>query len=78
MATKTDTIEYRTCDLCGHEMNKDQLITLYRTDNKIAGARFAAAAKLASQAGQNNVDICIECRKRPVDDVLDLMYPTRS
>ncbi len=77
MATKSDTIEHRICDLCGHEIDKDELITLYRTDNKIAGARFAAAARLGSLAGQNNVDICTECRKRPVSDVLELMYPPR-
>ena len=75
MATRTDTIEHRICDLCGQEMNGADLITLYRTDNKLSGAKLAAAAKLGSQRGQNNVDICVGCRARPVSEVLQIMYP---
>jgi hypothetical protein len=77
MATKTDMTEHHICDLCGAEMGQDELVTLYRTDNKLSGARLAAVARLGSQPGRNNVDICPGCRKRPVSDVLAVMYPAQ-
>ena len=51
MATKTDMTEHHICDLCGAEMGQDELVTLYRTDNKLSGVRLAAAARLGSQTG---------------------------
>jgi hypothetical protein len=50
-------------------------VTLHRTDNKFSAAKMAAIGALGSQAGQPHVDVCPACRKRPVSDVLDLMYP---
>jgi hypothetical protein len=74
MAKKTETIEHRSCDLCGLETGKDDLVTLHRSDNRISAARLAAAAAIGSQTGRAHVDICNACRKRPVSDVLEVMY----
>ena len=76
MVTKTETTERLMCDLCGREMSQADAITLYRTDNKVSAVRMAAASMMHPQeGGQANVDICPACRKRPVQDVLALMYP---
>lgn len=77
MAKKTETIEHRTCDLCGLETGKDELVTLHRSDNRVTAARLAAAAAMGSGTGQAHVDICNACRKRPVSDVLEVMYPAQ-
>ena len=77
MAKKTETIEHRTCDLCGLETHKDELVTLHRSADRISAARLAAAAAIGSQSGQAHVDICTACRKRPISDVLDVMYPSQ-
>jgi hypothetical protein len=75
MAKKTEMIEHRLGDLCGQEMMPDDLVTLHRSDNKFSAAKLAAVGALGSQPGQPHVDICPACRKRPVSDVLELMYP---
>jgi hypothetical protein len=75
MAKKTEMIEHRLCDLCGQEMMPDDAVTLHRSDNKFSAAKLAAMGALGSQPGQPHVDICPACRKRPVSDVLELMYP---
>jgi hypothetical protein len=75
MVTKIQTTEHLLCDLCGREMSPDQLVTLYRTDNKISAAKMAL---MKSESGQANVDICPTCRQRPVGDVLALMYPAQG
>jgi hypothetical protein len=78
MARKTETIEHRICDLCGQEMYPDQVVTLHRSDNKFSAAKKAALGTLGSQPGQPNVDVCPNCRQRPVSDVVDLMYPAQG
>ncbi|HSZ49876.1 MAG TPA: hypothetical protein VK823_31345 [Streptosporangiaceae bacterium] len=75
MVTKTQTTEHLLCDLCGQEMNPEQSVTLYRTDNKISAAKMAL---MRSEPGQANVDICPSCRQRPVGEVVALMYPAQS
>ncbi|MGH3398885.1 MAG: hypothetical protein ACRDPO_29785 [Streptosporangiaceae bacterium] len=75
MAKKTEMIEHRLCDLCGQEMMPDDVVTLHRSDNKFSAAKLATLGALGSQPGQPHVDICPACRKRPVSDVLELMYP---
>lgn len=74
MAKTTETIEHRTCDLCGQEFDKEDLTTLYRSGDRIKAARLAVGGAMRFHAGQAQVDICMACRKRPVGDVLDLMY----
>jgi hypothetical protein len=79
MATKTETTQRLMCDLCGREMNPDDSVTLYRSDNRVSAVKVAAAALLRpEQGGVSNVDICPACRQRPVQDVLTLMYPPRA
>jgi hypothetical protein len=75
MATKTETIEHRLCDLCGHETTRDEMVTLHRSDNKIAAAKLAATSAMRSQPGQAHVDVCPNCQGRPVGEVVMLMYP---
>jgi hypothetical protein len=75
MGKTTETIEHRTCDLCGQETSGEELVTLHRSGDRIKAAKFAVSAAFGSQAGQSNVDICPACRKRPISDVLDVMYP---
>jgi len=75
MAKKTETIEHRICDLCGQEILPEEVATLHRSDNKFSAAKMAALGALGTQPGQPHVDVCPACRKRPVSDVLDLMYP---
>jgi hypothetical protein len=82
MGKKTETIEHRTCDLCGQEMDGEELVTLHRSGDRIKAARLAVSAAIGSQTGQPNqggqasVDICPACRKRPISDVLEVMYPS--
>jgi hypothetical protein len=77
MAKKTEMVEHRMCDLCGQEVYGDELITLHRTDNKFSAARMAVGGALGSQsAGEAHVDVCTTCRKRPINDVVALMYPS--
>lgn len=78
MVTKVEKTEYMICDLCGREMGQSEIVTLYRTDNKLSAAKMAASGLMRTQAGQANVDICPACRGRPVGDVLALMYPPQS
>jgi hypothetical protein len=79
MATKTETTQRLTCDLCGREMNPDDSVTLYRSDNRMAAVKVAATKLLHPQeGGLSNVDICQSCRQRPVQEVLTLMYPPVS
>jgi hypothetical protein len=79
MATKTETVEHMTCDLCAREMKPAEAVTLYRTDNKVSAVKAAAAAIMHPQdGGQQNVDICPACHQRPVQDVLTLMYPAQG
>lgn len=75
MATKTETIEHRLCDLCGHEATSDEIVTLYRSDSKLGAAKLAAMKAMRSEAGQANVDVCPDCQERPVGEVVMLMYP---
>jgi hypothetical protein len=76
MATKTETTHLLTCDLCGRDMNPDDSVTLYRTDNKVSAVKVAASKMLhPAEGGMANVDICPVCRQRPVQDVVALMYP---
>jgi hypothetical protein len=76
MVTKTETTEHVLCDLCGREMSPADMVTLYRTDNKVSAVKLAATSMMRPQDnGQSNVDICRSCRQRPVQDVLTLMYP---
>jgi hypothetical protein len=42
--------------------------------HRIKAAKLAVSAVIGSQAGQQNVDICPACRKRPISDVLEVMY----
>jgi hypothetical protein len=78
MATKIEKTEYMICDLCGNETGQDQIVTLYRTDNKLSAAKLAAAGLMRSETGQANVDLCPACWQRPVKDVLTLMYPPKG
>jgi len=76
MATKLETTQHLTCDLCGREMSPDDSVTLYRTDNRVSAVKVAAAKMFRPQeGGQSNVDICLACHQRPVQDVISLMYP---
>jgi Tetratrico peptide repeat len=76
MGKRTETIEHRTCDLCGQETDGEELVTLHRSGDRIKAARLAVSAAIGTQAGESNVDICPACRKRPISDVLEVMYPT--
>ena len=78
MGKSTETIEHRTCDLCGQETGREELVTLHRSGDRIKAARLALSAAVGSQAGQPNVDICPACRKRPISEVLEVMYPTQA
>jgi hypothetical protein len=75
MGKRTETIEHRTCDLCGQETDGEELVTLHRSGDRIKAARLAVSAAMGTQAGQQNVDICPACRQRPISDVLEVMYP---
>jgi hypothetical protein len=77
MATKIETTQQLLCDLCGREMNPGDSVTLYRTDNRVSAVKVAASKLLRPQeGGQSNVDICPACHQRPVQDVINLMYPS--
>jgi hypothetical protein len=76
MGKSTETIEHRTCDLCGQETDGEELVTLHRSGDRIKAARLAVSGAMKTQAGESNVDICPACRKRPISDVLEVMYPT--
>jgi hypothetical protein len=81
MVTKLEKTEHLICDLCGQETTQDQMVTLYRTDNKISAAKMAASALMRTESGksgQANVDICPACWQRPVGEVLTRMYPARA
>jgi hypothetical protein len=79
MATKIEKTEQLLCDLCGRQMNPDESVTLYRTDNRVSAVKVAASALLRPQeGGQSNVDICPACHQRPVQDVIGLMYPRQA
>jgi len=76
MVTKTETTEHVLCDLCGREMSPSDMVTLYRTDNRVSAVKLAATKMMRpEEGGRSNVDICPACRQRPVQDVLALMYP---
>jgi 5-enolpyruvylshikimate-3-phosphate synthase len=72
----TETIEHRTCDLCGQETDGEELVTLHRSGDRIKAARLAVGSAIGSQAGQAHVDVCTSCRERPISDVLEVMYPS--
>jgi hypothetical protein len=61
MATKTITTYEHTCDLCGDPRDKAELAQLYAKRAQPIGAHYL----------YDQVDICEECRARPVSDVLD-------
>lgn len=75
MVTKVEKTAHLMCDLCGQETGQGEIVTLYRTDNKLSAAKMAATGLMKTEAGQANVDICPGCQRRPVGDVLALMYP---
>jgi hypothetical protein len=56
VATRAETIYHHTCDLCGRERAEDQLAYLWGP-HPTAGKR-------------PQIDICQECRRRPVAAVL--------
>jgi len=76
MGKTTETIEHRTCDLCGQEIGAEELVTLHRSGDRIKAAKLAVTSVMDSQAGQAHVDVCNACRARPISDVLEVMYPS--
>jgi len=75
MGKTTETIEHRMCDLCGQETDQEDLVTLHRSGDRIKAAKLAVGSAMRSQAGEAHVDVCTACRKRPISDVLEIMYP---
>lgn len=69
MATKTTMLYEHTCDLCGEVRAADELTSLHGEPGK---GRRSLAAMMASPTGRK-VDICPDCRSRPVGDVFDLL-----
>jgi len=54
-------------------MDKEELVTLHRSGDRIKAARLAVGSAIGSQPGQAHVDICTACQERPISDVLEVM-----
>ncbi|HEX6523492.1 MAG TPA: hypothetical protein VF070_26350 [Streptosporangiaceae bacterium] len=76
MGKTTETIEHRSCDLCGQETDPEELVTLHRSGDRIKAAKLAVGSAMKAQAGEAHVDICTACRTRPISDVVEVMYPS--
>ena len=56
MATRTKTVTYYSCDICGTDYDEEDLARVY--DPQRSGKRA-------------EVDICYVCKQRPIADLLE-------